>query len=603
MHWEPRTTVDESRWAGAEAEERTALGTGEFFRKLVRYFIPHRKRLLLVAIACALETSFYWVVPLTFRHLIDNTLQTADRGSLWVMLTLLGVGSAIASFSALFRGRSWAHVESQVVCDIRFQLFHKLQQLSSSAYARTSTGELLSRFSNDLAAVGNALTMGVVWGLLPGLDCAMGSILLLILDWRLGVLALAVWPWCLLMPPRIARRAGPAAYARKERESEVLEVIQEEVATHAVVRAYGLQRFSLARFFQRDGKLFESSVQAAYLTALMDQSAISGILLLQVLTLGVGAWLAFHGEMTIGTLAAFQSLFLGVSNSLLYFTQFLRGLLPARAGLSRIEEFLAAPAHLEDPAGAAELAPFSSEIVFEDVSFCYGSVPVLNRVSFRIQSGSNVAIVGPSGSGKSTIVSLLLRFHDPSEGAIQVDGVDLRSVQQASWRAQLGIVFQESLLFQTSLFENIRTGRPTAAVEEVEEAARQAGIHDTLMALEAGYQTQAGERGGRLSGGERQRIALARALVRNPRVLLLDEATSALDPHTESAVNATLREAANGRTVISVTHRLSSVSHCDNILVMDRGRLVEQGRHEELLRLGGVYFSLWQLGQREDSAT
>ena len=594
--------VNEPCREDAEPEERTALSATGFFRQLARYFVPHRGKIVLVAVACALETGFYWIVPLTFRHLIDNTLQTADRGSLLVMLFLLGVGSAVASLAALWRGRYWAHVESQVVSDIRFQLFHKLQQLSSSAYVKTTTGELLSRFSNDLSAVANALTMGVVWAVLPGLDCVMGTILLLILDWRLGLLAAVVWPWCLLVPPRIARRAGPAAYLRKQRESDVLDVIQEEVATHAVVRAYGLQRFSLARFFQRDAKLFESSVEAAYLTALMDQSSISGILLLQVLTLGIGAWLAFHGQVTIGTLAAFQSLFLGVSTSLLYFTQFLRGLLPARAGLRRIEEFLSQPAHLEDPPGAAELAPFSSDIVFEDVSFSYGNVPVLNRVSFRIPSGSNVAIVGPSGSGKSTIVSLLLRFHDPSSGAIKIDGVDLRGVKQASWRAQLGIVFQENLLFHTSLFENIRTGRPNAPVADVEEAARQAGIHDTLMGLEAGYETQAGERGGRLSGGERQRIALARALVRHPRVLLLDEATSALDPHTESSVNTTLRQAAHGRTVISVTHRLSSVPHCDNILVMDRGRLVEQGRHEELLRLGGVYFGLWQLGQREPPA-
>jgi ATP-binding cassette subfamily B protein len=425
----------------------------------------------------------------------------------------------------------------------------------------------------------------------------LGTIILLILDWRLGILAAIVWPWCLLVPPRIARRAWPVAYVRKERESEVLEIIQEEIAAQAVVRAYGLQRLSLVRFFKRDARLFGSSVEAAYLTALMDQSTISGLLLLQVLTLGVGALLAFNGHMTIGTLAAFQFLFLGVGTSLLYFTQYLRGLLPARAGLHRIEDFLAQPGHIEDAPGAAELAPVSSGIVFEDVCFGYGGALVLDHVSLRIPRGANVAIVGPSGSGKSTIVSLLLRFHDPSSGAVKVDGLDLRTVTQASWRSQLGIVFQESLLFQTSLLENIRAGRPGASLAEVEEAARQAGIHDTVKRLPEGYETQAGERGGRLSGGERQRIGLARALIRKPQVLLLDEATSALDPHMEALINATIREAATGRTVISITHRLSSVPHCDTILVMDRGRLVEQGRHEELLCLGGVYSALWQLGQ------
>ena len=189
------------------------------------------------------------------------------------------------------------------------------------------------------------------------------------------------------------------------------------------------------------------------------------------------------------------------------------------------------------------------------------------------------------------------RAKRPDLGALHVRSG--RDVTQASWRAQLGVVFQENLLFRTSLLENIRMGRPNAPPAEVEAAARMAGIHDTLMRLPEGYETQAGERGSRLSGGERQRIALARALVRQPQILLLDEATSALDPQTEAAVNATLRQAATGRTVVSVTHRLSSVAHCDHILVMDRGLLVEQGRHEELLRFGGVYFSLWQLGQEE----
>jgi ATP-binding cassette subfamily B protein len=583
----------------AETGERAALGAALFFRKLVRYFEPHKWKVALIIVACTFETGFYWIVPLAFRYLIDNTLQASDRANLLVVLVSLGVGSGLASMASLWRGRYWARVESQVVSDIRFQLFHKLQQLSSAAFAKTTTGELVSRFSNDLSAVGNALTMGIVWGVLPGLDCVLGTVILLILDWRLGLLAALVWPWCLFMPTRIARRAGPAAYIRKEREAEVLDVIQEEIATQAVVRAYGLQRLSMIRFFRHDARLYESSVEAAYLTAMMDQSVISGIFLLQVLTLGSGAWLAFNGRMTIGTLAAFQALFLGVSTSLLYFTQYLRGLLPARAGLRRIEEFLNQPAQIEDAPGATALAPVSSGIVFENVSFSYGDIPVLDNVSLRIPRCASVAIVGPSGSGKSTIVSLLLRFHDPSSGSIKIDGMDLRTVTQASWRAQLGIVFQESLLFRTSLLENIRMGRPDASLADVEEAARLAGIHETLMRLPEGYETQAGERGGRLSGGERQRIALARALIRRPQVLLLDEATSALDPPTEAAVNATLRQVAKGRTVIMVTHRLSLTPHCDHILVMERGRLVEQGRHEQLLLVGGIYSALWQLSQQE----
>ena len=580
-------------------EDRVPLGVAGMFGKLARYCRAHKRKLALIVVACAVETGFYWIVPFSFRHLIDNTLQSPDRGSLLVVLLLLGAGSGVSSLASLWRGRYWAHVETQLISDIRFQLFHKLQQLSFSAYAKTTTGELLARFSNDLSAVAGALTMGVVWGALPGLDCVLGSVILFILDWRLALVAALVWPWCLLVPSRIARRAAPAAYLRKQHEADMLDVIQEEVATQTIVRAYGLQRLSLIRFFQHDASLYKSSVEAAYLTAVMDQSTITGTLLLQVLTLGIGGWLAFRGSMTVGTLAAFQTLSLGVSTSLLYFTQYIRGLLPARAGLHRIEEFLAQPIQIEDAANAIQLAPMSSDIVFEKVCFSYGGPPVLDHLSLRIPRGANVAIVGPSGSGKSTVISLLLRFHDPSSGAIKIDGIDLRNVTQDSWRSQLGMVFQENLLFRTSLLENIRMGRPNAALADVQAAARQAGIHDTVMRLPEGYETQAGERGSGISGGERQRIALARALLRRPRVLLLDEATSALDPQTEASVNATLRDVAMGRTMVSVTHRLSSVQQCDHILVLDRGRLVEQGNHYELLALRGVYFGLWQLGRGE----
>lgn len=585
---------------GDETEAAATPGLLTFGRSVLRYLGPHAGKVALVLGASTFETGFYWVVPLAFRYLIDHTFQASDRNGLLAVLVLLAAGLTGASLASLWRGRYWARVASQVVADIRFQLFHKLQQLSSSAYARTSTGALLSRFSNDLAAVDNALGIAVIWGVLPGLDCVLGTVILLVLDWRLGLLAALVWPWCVLMPARIAQKAAPAAEIRKRREAELLDIIHEAVATHAVVRAYGLQRLSLMRFFQGEAALFSSSVESAYLTALMDQSAISGILLLQVLTLGVGAWLAFNGYTSIGTLAAFQALFLGVSTSLLYFTQYLRGLLPARAGMRRIEDFLEQPSQIDDLPGAAAIEPLAHDIVFDEVCFGYEGRPVLDRVSFRIARGTTVAIVGPSGSGKSTVISLLLRFHDPERGRVLVDGVDLRAVTQASWRAQLGIVFQENLLFSTSLRENIRMGREDATDADIEDAARQAGIHDALMQLPDGYATQAGERGSRLSGGQRQRLAIARALVRQPAVLLLDEATSALDPQTEAEVNATLRQAGTGRTVVAVTHRLATVTHVDQILVIDGGRVVEQGRHQELLERGGVYASLWQRSRQDD---
>jgi ATP-binding cassette subfamily B protein len=447
--------------------------------------------------------------------------------------------------------------------------------------------------------------MSIAWGVLPGLDCFLGTIILFVLDYRLACLAAVVWPWCLLIPPRIAGRAASTESERKQREAEMLEVVQEQIATQTVIRAYGLARLRILNFFKTDARLFEARVRATFFTALTDQATWSGILLLQVLTLAAGAWLASRGKMTIGTPAAFQSLFLGVSTSLLYFTQYVRSLSPAQAGMQRIDEFLNAADATDERPNAHALAPFCREITLAGVTFSYGDTVVLQDVSLIIPCGSNVAIVGPSGSGKSTMLNLLLGFHDPTHGAVRVDGVDLKTVSQESWRSQFGVVFQENLLFRASVGDNIRMGRPDAQDSEVEEAAGQAGIDKAIRRLPQGFHTHTGELGTRLSGGERQRIALARALVRQPRVLVLDEATSALDPQTAGEISITLRKAALGRTVISVTHHLASITHCDHIFVMNRGRLAEHGTHEQLVAAGGIYSRLWRSiedGRRLDSA-
>jgi len=542
-----------------------------------------------ILLACALETAFFWVVPLSFRALVDNALGPRDRRTLVEVLAALAAGVLIASLASIQRGRLYAHLQSQIVSDIRFQIFHKVQRLPVAYFTATPASEVISRASSDLGAIEAALAMSVSWGLMPALDAAAGTIVLFILDWRLALIALLVWPWCAIVPARLAPTATTESYERRRREAQSLEAFQQAIAGHGVVRAYNLEEHDARDFLIRDGDLFASAVRVNFLLSLMDQVATIGMLLLQVVVIGVGSWLAFTGSLTVGTLAAFQGLCLSVSTSLLYASQYSRDVLPARAGLRRIDEFLAQPEGVADLPGALPARPFADAIELCDVSLVRDGRTLLDRINLRIPRGAFVGVVGPSGAGKSTLVSLLLRFEDPTGGAVLVDGVDLRSIKQRSWRAQLGVVFQENFLFDSTVRENIRLGHPQAGDDLIEDAARSAEIHDALMRLPRGYESPMGDRGRRFSGGERQRIALARALVRDPAILVLDEAGAALDPETDAAIAETLRRIARQRTVISVTHRLDAVANADLIVVMRRGRIVETGPPDELVAGGGAY--------------
>ena len=331
------------------------------------------------------------------------------------------------------------------------------------------------------------------------------------------------------------------------------------------------------------------------MTSLMERSATLGTLSMQVVVMAISGYLAFRGTITIGTFAAFQALFVSLSYSFMYLAQYMPSLINASGGSVRIEEILNQEPKVFDDAGAAALAPLAHAIELRDGTFGYEpGRPNLAGVNLRIARGESVAFVGPSGSGKSTVLNLLLRFYDPDSGAVLFDGVDLRHATSASLRDQTAVVFQESFLFNTTIRENIALARPHASDEEIVSAAKAAEIHDFIESLPERYSTLAGERGSRFSGGQRQRIAIARAILKNPAILVLDEATSALDAVSERAINATLERIARSRTMISVTHRLSSVVNADRVFLLDRGRLVEEGSHQRLLGNGGIYAELWR---------
>ena len=578
---------------GADGKSRHELG--ELTHTLVRHGRGNGVAAAAIAAALLLESGFGALVPVVLARMIDRTIPQRLVGELIALLATLGVGAVLVSLVGVARDYLYARVQSSVLRELRIAMFERLQQLSLDYFGRTHTGDILARFSGDLATVEAALSGAPPWVLLPACDALIATAVLFWFDWRLALVSMLVWPACFLFPRLFAQRATAVSYERKRHEGQTLAAVHENVAAQPTVRVFSLGGESVRRFGALVEQLAHASRQLTFLSAMVERSAGIGINLLRVLVLAVGAVMALRGDISLGALAGFQAMFLVLSSALSWISQYAPTVIQAAGSLRRVEELLATA---DETAGAASLPPHARlqrAIELRDVAVEYATGHrAVDGVSTTIARGSSVAVVGSSGSGKSTLLSLLLRLQDPARGSVSFDGRDLRAGSVESLRRQMAVVSQDSFVFSASIAENIRVGRREASDEEVEAAARAAEIHEFIIGLPNGYGTMIGEGGMRLSGGQRQRIALARALVREPEILLLDEATSALDAGTEAAVNATLRRMAVGRTVVSVTHRLSSVVHADRVLVMANGRLVEEGTHDALVARGGVYASLWE---------
>jgi ATP-binding cassette subfamily B protein len=571
------------------------VGLAGFLRRCLAFLRPYRAQATLVLLGLVLELAFYVSLPLSFRFLIDRAIVPRDARLLTLVLASLTGIFALAALAGIGKDLLLARVVARVLNDVRLAMFEHLQRLSAAFYTRASTGDLVARFSSDLATLEIVLARSLPTLIYAGLQLVISAAVLLWLDARLALITLAALPVCVLGPRLLARRATDASYQRRHEEAHVLSAVQENIAAHAVVRAFGLQDERRGRFRTRLEALGGVTARASYLGSLVGKTTDVGVNLVQLSIIAVGAWLVFNDRLEVGGLFAFIGTFVNLGLAISNLSQTLPALLQATTGLRRIDELLEAPVAVADASNAVPAPRLAREIHLDHVGFSYtGEQRNLDDVSVRIPAGHSVALVGGSGSGKSTILTLITRFYDPQQGAVTIDGRDVRGVTQASLLAQIGIVSQETVLFDTTIRENLRLARPGATDAAVEAAAKAAEIHDFILTLPQGYDTVVGERGGRLSGGQRQRIALARAILREPAILILDEATSALDPATEAGIQRTLERLARDRTVISVTHRLSSAVSADTIVVLDRGRVVERGTHAELLALGGVYHRLWQ---------
>ena len=560
------------------------------------YLKNYKKILTFVGLGVLVETLFNVFMPLSLKFLIDDALGEEDFQALYVILGVLAAAGIFTSIVAVWYERWDARLAASIIADVRARLFEHVQNLPTAYFARTKRGEILSRFSIDLSAFEGSIKSFANSATLPFLELIAGIILMLFLNWQLAAVALLVFPITLIGPRILTPKAVQANYDQKLNESALLGMVQENIAAQAVVKAFSLQRRTFGWFTMRNNDVRQKTASALFLSTMVERTVTISVLLLHLVVLAIGAYLATKGQITIGTFVTFESAFWEVSYNIAHLMHFIPVSIQAAAAVRHIQELLDEPTRgADDRPGAPDLPRITNDITFDRVTFQYegSETPVLDNLSLKLKVGKTIAIVGPSGSGKSTLLNLILRLYVPDEGRLTIDGVDIRRVTRESLRKSMAVVFQENMLFNMSIRENIRLGKDGATDEEVEQAARKAEIHRYIMSLPQKYDTAVGERGDTLSGGQRQRIAIARAIVRNPSLLLLDEATSALDQTTEAAINKTLLKLAKGRTMIFSTHRLTSVVDMDEIIVISGGRAIERGSHQKLLAANGVYRKLW----------
>jgi len=563
----------------------------KFFRKLL---LKHWLTFVLIIIVQMLQLVFDIVLPFAYQIIFDEAIPDKNLNLLFFILSLLTVAFVIYSISGVIQDYLSSFAGCEIVRDVRFRMMAHLQKLSFDFFALTEIGDTLAHFAQDLSDIERVFVVDIPMTIYFSFLFVSSAILLFVIEWKLAVAIWLALPLVSIVSHFFGAKATEAGYQRKQDDSKILSNVQEIVNAQAIIRTFRLQSYTLSRFDRQINTLLSSSIKSNFFSFLIGRLSLINIVFLQLLIIGVGAYFAIRGGMTVGSLVGFISLLFNVNVAADGLAQQFPTLIKASTGMLRLEEFFNNKVLIPDHKQTLLLLAPTGSISFEDVSFSYSGKKLnLQDINLTIKVGTSVAFVGPSGSGKSTILNLLTRLYEPDRGKILIDDYDITDVTPESLYSHIGVAFQEPFLFNTTIRENIRLGKLDATDRDIEEAAKKAEIHNVIEGFPQSYDTVVGDRGGKLSGGQKQRIALARLILRNPSIILLDEVTSSLDPETEAAINTTINNIAKDRTLISVTHRLSSTMNYDCIFVLEKGELIEQGVHEELLELGGVYARLW----------
>ena len=570
------------------------------FRKILKYARPYTKSLVFAFVCLTLTSLVNLLLPLIVRNMINAVVILKDSqildGLAWDLFFII----ILQAVFAVTHNYVFGFVGHRMTTDFRIEFFSHIQSLSLRFFQERRVGEILSRMNNDISVIQNALVSIPVALLRQSITLIGAMAIILYLNWKLTGLILLILPPLMIFARVFGKRLRLFSEKLQDQVAQAVVVLEEVASSIKIVKSFTRENYERERFKKEIETAFERAVDKLKISSFFGPFILGLTFMVSAVLIWYGGYQVMSGVTTPGELAAFFLYALIVAGPIGTFVRLYTQIQEASGAIRRVYEILDTAPAIDNPENPIFLENITGRIQFENVSFGYRQeFEILHNISFDVRPGQTVALVGPSGAGKSTVIKLLHRFFDASQGSIRLDEHDIRSLDRKSFLNQIALVPQETLLFGGTVKENILYGKLDATDQELEGAAKKANAHDFIVDLENGYETIVGEKGAKLSGGERQRIAIARAILKNPKILVLDEATSSLDNRSEALIQEAVEKLMEGRTTFIVAHRLSTIHKADQIIVLEKGRVVETGQHEELMNNKNLYYNLYKLKMQD----